>query len=92
MFSINRTLILIKWKRKWIDLIRHERKKVVAKQKVELIWKIMVLFKSDDFGCYQNGKFACYQMQNSWYSSPSKTVKKHIEKKKKKKKKKNGSY
>ena len=43
----------------------------------------MVLFKSDDFGCYQNGKFACYQMQNSWYSSPSKAVKKHIEKKKK---------
>ena len=63
-FSTNRKLISISWKVwtcsnfstnwkwKWINRIRHGRKNLVGKQKFELIWKIIYLYKSNQFACY----------------------------------------
>ena len=54
-FSINRKLISINWKWKWMNRIRYGRKNVVEKQKFELIWK-MYISKWNQFACYENGK------------------------------------
>ena len=40
------------WKWKWMNRIRHGRKNVVGKQKFELIWKVIYLYKSNQFACY----------------------------------------
>ena len=45
-FSTNRKLFSISWKWKWMNRIRHRRENVVRKQKFELIWKIIYLYKS----------------------------------------------
>ena len=45
-FSTNRKLFSISWKWKWMNRIRHRRENVVRKQKFDLIWKIIYLYKS----------------------------------------------
>ena len=41
-----------KWKWKWMNRIRHGRRNAAGKQEFELIWKVIYLYKSNQFACY----------------------------------------